>query len=89
MVEQGALVVVAQLGGFGNAGFEEVGGGVERPARLVVEDEVVEAGVEGFGDAGERFEAGGDATVFVSGDLAAIASDALGELGLGPAGFDA
>lgn len=38
----------------------------------VIEDEVVEAGVEGFGDAGERVEAGGDAAVFVAGDLAGV-----------------
>jgi len=51
---------------------------------LVLEDQVVEAGVEGLCDAGERADAGGDAPVFVSGDLAAVAADAIGELGLGP-----
>ena len=56
MVEEGALVVFGELGGFGDAGFEEVGGGVEGSAGLVVEDEVVEAGVEGFGDAGVGVE---------------------------------
>ena len=39
-------------------------GGVEGAAVDVVEDEVVEAGVEGLGDAGEGVEAGGDAPVF-------------------------
>jgi len=85
VVEQGALVVVVEFGGFGDAGFEEVGGGVERPAGLVVEDEVVEAGVECFSDAGESVEAGRDAAVLMAADLASVAADAFGELGLGPA----
>lgn len=89
MVEEGALVVFGELRGFGDAGFEEVCGGVEGAAGLVVEDEVVEAGVEGFGDAGEGVEAGGDAAVLIAADLAAVAADAFGEFGLGPAGFDA
>ena len=73
----------------GTRASRRVGRGVERPAGLVLEDQVVEAGVEGLCDAGERADAGGDAPVFVSGDLAAVAADAIDELGLGPAGFDA
>ena len=54
-----------------------------------VDDEVVEAGVEGFGDAGGDVEAGGDAAVFVAADLAGVGADLFGELALGPAVFGA
>ncbi|MGH9213599.1 MAG: hypothetical protein ACRD2C_23425 [Acidimicrobiales bacterium] len=43
VVEEGVLVVFGEFGGFGNPGFEEVGGGVEGAAGSVVEDEVAEA----------------------------------------------
>ena len=45
----------------------------------VVEDEVVEADVEGLGDASEGVEAGGDAAVLVAADLSAVAADVFGE----------
>ncbi len=46
MVEEGALVVFGEFGGFGDAGFEEVGGGVEGPAGLVVDHDLAAAGIE-------------------------------------------
>jgi len=66
-----------------------VGWGFEGSVGDVVEDEVVEAGVEGLGDAGEGVEAGGDFAVFVAADLAAVAAGGFGELGLGEACFAA
>ena len=66
-----------------------VGGGVEGAVWDVVVDEVVEAGVEVLGDAGEGVEAGCDFAVFVAADLAAVAAGGVGELGLGEALFAA
>lgn len=50
---------------------------VQRAAGLVVEDEVVEADVEGLGEAGDTVQGRGDAAVFIAADLA------LGERGIG------
>ena len=58
----------------GEAAVDGVGGGVEWAVFDVVEDEVVEACVEGLGDAGEGVEAGCDFAVFVAADLAAVAA---------------
>jgi len=50
---------------------------------------VVDGDVEDFADAGQDVEAGGDAAVFVAGDLAGVGAGLLGEVGLGPAAFGA
>lgn len=63
--ERGAVVVV-ELGDGGEAVGEDVLGGVERPPGYVVEDEVVEADVEGLRDAGKGVEAWGDAAVLIT-----------------------
>lgn len=89
MVEEGLLVSLGEFGDVGESADEGVFGGVEWSAVDVVEDEVVEADVEGFGDAGEGVEAGRDAPVFVAADLAAVAADLFGKFGLGEAGFGA
>lgn len=86
MVEEGLLVCLVEFGDVVELAVDCVGGGVEWSVGDVVEDEVVEAGVEVLGDAGEGVEAGGDAVVFVAADLAAVAADGVGEFGLGEAG---
>ena len=52
----GLAVGVVELGDGGESVFEAGGGAVEWSAGSVVEDEVVQADVEGFGDAGEGVE---------------------------------
>src|SRR5579875_677948 len=82
----GGALVVGELAEIGEAGVEHVVGGVQGPSGG---DEVVDAGVEGLGDADDGFEAGGDPAVFVAAGLAGAAADLLGELGLGQAGLGA
>jgi len=60
-------------------------GACRGPPGRVGGDKVVDAGVEGLGDADDGFETGGDPAVFVAADLAGVAADLLGELGLGQA----
>ena len=55
-VGDGLAVGVVELGDGGESVFEAGGGAVEWSAGSVVEDEVVQADVEGFGDAGEGVE---------------------------------
>jgi hypothetical protein len=66
---------------------EVVVGGVERPAGDVVDEEVVEGHVEGFGDADQGVGGGGDAPGLIAADAAGVGADAFAELGLGPASF--
>ena len=55
-VGDGVAVGLVEFCDVGEAVFDAGGGGVEWSAGGVVEDEVVEADVEGFGDAGEGVE---------------------------------
>jgi hypothetical protein len=47
---------------------------------------VVDADVEGLGEADEGVGGGGDAAGFVAADASAVGSDVVAEFGLGPAG---
>jgi hypothetical protein len=51
-------LVVGELAEVGEAGAEGVAGGVQGTAGRVGDDEVVDAGVEGLGEADDGFEAG-------------------------------
>jgi len=77
--EQCCLVVGFEFGDVGELGADGVFGGVQGSSGGVGDDEVVDAGVEDFGDFDEAFEAGGDAPGFVAGDLAGVAADFVGE----------
>ena len=66
---------------------EGVFGGVEWPSRAGVDEEIVGADVEDFGEADDGFGGGAHAAVFVAADLAGVGADLGGEIGLGPAVF--
>ena len=63
--------------------------GLSGPARDVVKHEVVEAGVEASGDAGEHVATKRDPRVLVAADLAGVGPSSFGGLAMGPAGFGA
>lgn len=88
--EQALAVGVVEFCEGGEAFGEAMVVDVQRAAGLVVEDEVVEADVEGLGQAGDGVQRRGDAAVFVAADLAGVGgADTLRELGLGEAEFAA
>jgi hypothetical protein len=59
----------------------------ERPARGVLDEEVVDGDVEEFGELHDGFDRGRDLAVLVAADLAGVAGDLGGEVGLGPSAF--
>jgi hypothetical protein len=62
----GGALVVGELAEVGEAGVQVAAGGVQGPPGRVLGYEVVDAGVEGLGDADDGFKAGGDAPVLVA-----------------------
>jgi hypothetical protein len=86
-VEQRGAVGVVELVEVAEALSEGVVGLPERPARGVFDEEVVDGDVEEFGELHDGFDRGRDLAVFVAADLAGVAVDLGGEVGLGPSAF--
>jgi len=79
--------VVVEFGDGGGAVAEDVFGGVQRAAGDVVDEQVVQADVEGLGEADQRVGRRGDAAGFVAADAPGVGADLFAEFGLGPAVF--
>ena len=86
-VEDGLLVVGVELAELVDSVGEFGVGFVEWASGCVFDDEVVDGDVEGFGEADEGGDGGGEFSVFVSADALGVGADAGAEVGLGPVVF--
>ena len=81
-MEDGVAVVGVELAELVEAVGEFGVGVVEGAAGGAFDDEVVDGDVEGFGEADEGGDGGGEFAGFVSADALAVGADACAEVGL-------
>ena len=81
-MEDGLLVLGVELAELVDAVGEFGVGFVEGSAGCAFDDEVVDGDVEGFGEADEGGDGGGEFSVFVSADALGVGVDACAEVGL-------
>ncbi len=81
-VEDGVAVVGVELAELVDAVGEFGVGFVEGASGGAVDEEVVDGDVEGFGEADEGGDGGGEFSVFVAADSLAVGAEAGAEVGL-------